>query len=270
MVPARGFALLPIGALVLLAGAALAQALPQGDRILMRFEVFGFADLHVVTNQTEIDEVGEHYKIVSDLATRGVTGIVVALAEHNEVRGRLTPDSALPEAFRSDIRRNGVDRHDRVDYRGDGSVDGAASPPPVTLVAPAQMRGTVDDLTAYFQLERHLARGGDCTLVVAVYDGRLRYDLHYTDRGEQILSRAGGQRFAGAARACHMKRVEIAGFPTDPKVSEGAQEGTIWYARLMPGDLFLPVRMELETEIGSVTAYLAELHGRGVDLKLME
>ncbi len=67
-----------------------------------------------------------------------------------------------------------------------------------------------------------------------------------------------------------MKRVEIAGFPTDAKDSEGAQEGTIWYARLMPGDLMVPVRMELETEIGSVTAYLAELHGRGVDRKLME
>jgi hypothetical protein len=32
----------------------------------------------------------------------------------------------------------------------------------------------------------------------------------------------------------------------------------------------VPVRMELETQIGGVTAYLAELHGRGVDLKLME
>jgi Protein of unknown function (DUF3108) len=270
MVPARGFASLAIVALLLLASAALAQAPPRSDRILMRFEVFGVAGLHAVTNRTEIDEVGERYTIASDLATRGVAGLVVSLAEHTEVRGRLTADSALPEAFRSDIRRDGVDRHGRVDYLGDGGVDGSASPPPITPIAPAKLRGTVDNLTAYFQLERRLARGGDCTLVIPVYDGRLRYDLHYTDGGEQILSRAGGQRFAGATRVCRMKRVEIAGFLSNPKASEGAREGTIWYARLMPGDLLLPVRMDLETEIGTVTGYLAELHGRGVDLQLME
>jgi hypothetical protein len=56
----------------------------------------------------------------------------------------------------------------------------------------------------------------------------------------------------------------------DSEQDEGAKQGTIWYAKLIPGDLMVPVRMELETQIGGVTAYLAELHGRGVDLKLME
>jgi hypothetical protein len=267
MLRARGFALLPIGGLLVLAVAALAQTPPPSDRILMRFEVFGFAGLHAVTSRTEIQEVGEHYKIASDLTTRGVTGMLVSLAEHSEVRGRRTADSVLPEAFRSDIRRNGVDRHDRVDYHSDGSVDGGASSPSIT---PEKLRGTVDNLTAYFLVERHLGRDGACNIVVPVYDGRLRYDLRFTDRGEKILTQVGGQRFAGATRVCRMKRVEIAGFPIDGKESEGAREGTVWYARLMPGDLMLPVRMDLETEIGSVTAYLAELHGRGVDLNLME
>jgi len=39
---------------------------------------------------------------------------------------------------------------------------------------------------------------------------------------------------------------------------------------VMPGDLKLPVKAELVTEIGSVTGHLAELHGRGVDLKFKE
>jgi len=30
------------------------------------------------------------------------------------------------------------------------------------------------------------------------------------------------------------------------------------------------VRMQLEAQIGTVDGYLAELHGRGVNLKLME
>ena len=268
MAAVRGFASLSIGAVVLLAATLWAEATPASDRISMRFEVFGFAGLHAVSSRTEIQELGERYTIVSDLTTRGVTGVVVSLTEHSVVSGRLTADSARPEAFRSDIRRNGVDLHDRVDYHSDGSVDGTASP--AAPVPPEKLRGTIDNLTAYFLIERQLARDGVCTRRIAVYDGRLRYDLHFTDRGEKILNNAGGQRFAGPTRACHMQRIEIAGFPSDPKDGEGAREGMIWYARLMPGDLLLPVRMELETEIGSVNAYLAELHGRGVDLKLME
>jgi uncharacterized protein DUF3108 len=270
MVRARWFAPSPIGGLLLVIGAALAQSPPQSDRVAMRFEMFSRAGLHVLTNRTEIDEVGERYAIVSELTTRGLTGLLVDLADHSKVRGRLTADSALPEAFSGEVRRNGADRRDRVDYRDDGSIEGSASPPPITPIAPAQRRGTVDALTAFFLVERQLGRGGDCTLVIPVYDGRRRYDLRYTHRGEQRLSPDGGQRFEGATRVCDMKRSEIAGFPADPKESEGARKGTIWFARLVPGDLLVPVRFELETEIGQVTGYLAELRGRAVDLRLMQ
>lgn len=255
---------------MLVIGGALAQTPSQTDRVAMRFEVFGSVGLHMLTSRNEIDEVGERYAVVAELVTRGVTGFVLDLADHSNVKGRLTRDSAVPEVFRSDVRRNGENRHDRLDYHDDGSIEASASPPPITPIAVPQMRGTVDSLTAYLVVERRLGRGGDCTLVIPVYEARRRYDLRYTDRGEQILSPAGGQNFKGATHACYMKRTEIAGFPADPKKSEGAREGTIWYARLVPGDLLLPVRMELETEVGPVTGYLAELHGRGVDLKLME
>ena len=258
------------GGLLLAIGAALAQSPPQTNRVAMRFEVFGPAGLHVLTNRIEIDEIGERYAVASELTTSGLTGFFLDLAEHSKVGGRLTAASALPEAFRSESRHNGEDRHDRVDYRDDGSIDGSASPPPITPITAAQMRGTVDALTAYLLVERRLGRGEDCTLVIPVYEGRRRYDLRYTDRGEQISSPAGGQRFEGATHVCQMKRTEIAGFPADPKKSEGARTGTIWFARLVPGDLLVPVRFELETEIGQVTGYLAEWHGRGVNLRLLE
>src|SRR5712671_6290165 len=183
----------PAGGLLLAIGAALAQSPPQINRVAMRFEVFGPAGLHVLTNRIEIDEIGERYAVASELTTRGLTGFFLDLADHSKVGGRLTAASALPEAFRSEARHNGEDRHDRVDYRDDGSIDGSASPPPITPITAAQMRGTVDALTAYLLVERRLGRGEDCTLVIPVYEGRRRYDLRYTDRGEQISSPAGGQ-----------------------------------------------------------------------------
>ncbi len=74
----------------------------SSDRIVMRFEVFGFAGIHTVTTAIpKSRRSATRYKIVSDLTTRGVTGTLVSLAEHSEVRGRLSVlDLVLPEAFR--------------------------------------------------------------------------------------------------------------------------------------------------------------------------
>src|ERR1700686_4935294 len=169
MLHGRWFALPPVGGLLLVIGGALAQSPSQTDRVAMRYEVFGSIGLHMVTSRTEIDEVGERYAVVAELATRGVTGFVLDLADHSKVKGRLTADSAVPEVFRSDVRRNGEDRHDRVDYHDDGTMEARASPPPITPIGAPQMRGTVDALTAYLVVERRLGRGGDCTFVIPVY-----------------------------------------------------------------------------------------------------
>src|SRR5712691_11162360 len=149
MVPASWFALLPVGGLLLAISGALAQSPPQTGRIAMRFEVFGSLGLQVMTSRVEIDEAGDRYAVVSELTTRGVAGFFVDLAEHAEVHGRLTADSALPGAFRNDARRNGEARHDRVDYHDDGSIEGSGSPPPITPIAASHRRATVDNLTAY-------------------------------------------------------------------------------------------------------------------------
>jgi hypothetical protein len=45
------------------------------------------------------------------------------------------------------------------------------------LVAAEQIRGTVDQLTAYFILERQLAHSGSCSLTVPVFDGSGLYNL---------------------------------------------------------------------------------------------
>lgn len=256
-----GAALVGLGPL-----AAPAQA---ADSIALRFEVYGLAGLHVLTLKSNIDEAGDRYAINVDYATTGVAGLFVDVKTRAEVRGRLSQGAPQPEAFRKDTRRNGEDRHNKVDYRTDGTVIGGsipASPEPIPVSAG---RGTVDNLTAYFMLERQLARTGSCALSVAVFDGRYRYDLLFSDAGTKKLPSSGGQQFEGATTACRMTRRNVS-TGSDPEQDEGARGGTIWYAKLIPGDLMVPVRMELETQIGGVTAYLAELHGRGVNLKLME
>jgi len=260
-------ALLSVGAFVVALRPLPAPALAN-DRISMRVEVYGLMGLHVLTLNTSVEETGERYAISTHYKTTGVAGLVIDQQTHATASGRLIPASAQAESFRSETRRNGVARQEEVNFRPDGSVDGRVIPVVADAAAPATARGTVDNLTAYFRLERQLAAKGTCALMVPVFDGRSRYDLIFSDGGKQVISPEGGQKLEGSTIACKMAR-RIHSAP-ESEVGEGARQGTFWYAPLLPGDVVVPVRMQIETQIGTVDAYLAELHGRGVDLQLMK
>jgi len=258
--------------------AMLASPAIAADKIAMRVEVFGMGGMHVATDRTTIEVNGNSYAISGDLKTGGLAGMFQDFQSHATARGRLTATGAQPEAYSGDVRRDSGERHDKVDFRAGavaaGSSTGPAKSPgkssvgevsaaPATSAAPP--RDAVDPLTAYFLVERRLGTGGDCAISIPVFDGRHRYNLQFTDAGEQTLSASGGQHYSGPAKACKMSREKVEGYPTDKL--EMPKRGTIWYARLAPGDLMLPVKLEMVTDIGSVTGHLAELHGRGADLK---
>jgi hypothetical protein len=64
-------------------------------------------------------------------------------------------------------------------------------------------------LTAYFLLERQLARHGTCAVVAPVFDGNGRYNLRFADLKREILSADGYQSFAGPTQVCEVVREEI-------------------------------------------------------------
>jgi hypothetical protein len=148
-----------LGALAVIAAPAIAS-----DRISMRVEVFGPLGLHVLSLKTFVDEIGDRYLINSDYATTGVAGLVIDQSTRATASGRLIPASAQPELFQAQTRRNGLERREKVDFYADGRVEGSSTAPPPDTVTPAAARGTVDNLTAYFRVERQLAAKGTCAL----------------------------------------------------------------------------------------------------------
>jgi len=261
----------PLGTLSLLAALAIcsgAARAAEPDTIFLRFEVYGGPGLHFLTLHVTVDQARERYALGVDAATRGIADLFVDLRSRLEARGRIAGDWLRPEAMRVETHRRAVDFHTRVDYGADGVVTAEATPPPtnpVTPVSPPQMRGTVDQLTAYLQLARHLAARGSCALALPVFDGRRRYDLRFTDQPPEVLP-----SLRGAAQVCQMWRRRIAGFPIDGGGNQPTDRGKLWFARLVPGDIMVPVRMEFGSEFGTFTAKLAELRGRGVELQFTE
>jgi Protein of unknown function (DUF3108) len=254
--------------LFLLPGGSTAPA-AEPDPVEARFEVYGFAGFHVLTNRTKVEESGDRYAVTMDLDTRGLVSVFVDMISHSQVYGRFVRAAVRPEAYHADVRRNGVERHYELDYRGDGTVINASAAPSAGrpfLVAADQIHGTVDQLTAYFLVERQLALCGTCTMVIPVFDGAGLYHLRFTDVGSETLSADGYQQFAGPSEVCEVVREDVV---VNPNRNEDTyQHGKIWYAHVIAGDRMLPVRMEFDTAFGIVKGYLAELHGRGADLRL--
>jgi len=274
MVVPRLTALLTAVCSFLTAIGALAASAAASDPVELRIEVYGFAGFHVLTNRTSVAASGDQYSIATELDTRGLASVFVDLTSHSEVRGRLTHDAVRPDSYHGDVRRNGNDSHYRIDYRADGTVASDQTPPSPALRSAAaadQMRGTVDQLTAFFIVERQLAQRGSCGLVVSVFDGLSRYNLRFTDAQPETLSPEGHQRFAGPTLACDIRREDVVGFPGGQDANGGTyQRGKIWYARLTGGDQMVPVRMEFDTEYGAVSGYLTELRYRGLNLSFKD
>lgn len=261
-----GFSRLAATLLCCAAPIAVASA---ADRIALRIDVIGPLGMRVLEMHSLLEENPGRYAVSVDYATTGLAGLIIDQKTYAVALGQLVPGSAIPASFRNQTRRNGVERNSHVSYAADGTVQGSSNPPPSKIVAPEAARGTVDNLSAYLRLERQLATKGTCAMTVPVFDGRHRYDLVFADGGRQTLTPEGGQNFEGVATACKMTRYNRS--VDEAEKDEGAQSGTIWYARLLPGsDIMFPVRMKLTTSIGTVDAYLAELQSSKGNLKLRE
>jgi uncharacterized protein DUF3108 len=236
------------------------------DRIDARYEIFGFAGLHVLTNRTSAEERPDGYAIATNLGTRGIASAFVDLRSHSKVYGKLTDTAVRPEAYQAEVWRNGTDRSYALKYLKDGSVINATPAPaqPASYLDGVQSRGTVDQLTAYFLVERQLARTGSCQLTVPVFDGNELYRLRFSDVKDETLSPDNHQDFAGATHVCDVVRNMIV---ANPDKKEGTYDrGRIWYGRVLPVNRVVPVRMEYETPFGNVAAYLAEVTGYGARL----
>jgi hypothetical protein len=88
----------------LISGRSITAA--EVDRVDARFEIFGLAGLHVLTDRTTVEEGADRYPVATDLDTRGFASVFVDLRAHSEVHGRLTRNETHPIKYRADMRRN--------------------------------------------------------------------------------------------------------------------------------------------------------------------
>lgn len=172
------------------------------------------------------------------------------------VSGALAGDAPRPAGFSFDFRGSKTGSV-RMAF-GNGAVKSVefnpAMPDPtgVVPVTPAHMRGVLDPMSAILALSRP-KDGNPCNQRVSVFDGKARFDLTLSPKGEAPLAEAKAGATPEMLSLCRVRVLPIAGHVDDEKAQELKRNLGIEVAfRAVPGaGLFVPHRITIPTFAGS-------------------
>jgi hypothetical protein len=187
-------------------------------------------------------------------------------------QGHLLPDgTTVPEAFVSHSDGNEGKRLTQIQYGADGPTSWVAEPKPgidgdpLTPIPPDSIPGTRDILAALYDFAADLGRDESCVRDMKIFDGRRRFDLRFSDRGQETVTPEGAGFYAGAARHCHLELARIGGYPTDPSKYLSGNDAEFWLAPVLPGEPPVPVEIVFKGRFGLMHARLAVArHGADV------
>lgn len=202
------------------------------------------------------------YAIEAAARTRGVVGWFGNWVGNGTSAGAVTAAALVPRMHRDDSTWRGDKRFVQMDYAADGSVTVWAEPPPEKdnrdPVPPAETRGTLDSLSAAVALIRAVNAAGGCAGEARIFDGRRRFDLRLSGGEQVMLTKSDQLSFGGPALKCLGTVRRIGGFwkGTEYRLDDD-KPSYVWMARLSPSGPLLPVRMEIETGIGTLVVNLS-------------
>lgn len=127
-----------------------------------------------------------------------------------------------------------------------------------------------DTLDPTMALVSRVLRGGlapPCEGSDAIYDGRRRYNVHFTPLGSETLKAHNRTSFSGVAFKCMVKLEPVAGYSRKymAEWSEKDEQPTyIWLAQPPGFDVWLPVQMEGSSRMATARTWItsAKLNGQ--------
>lgn len=241
--------------LLLLPGAASAES------VRARYEVHALGSI-LLELDARFEVTQQAYAVEAAFRTRGLAAMFVTARHVSRAHGGWADDRPVPAAFLSEGTWRGRPRRIALDWQGSHPRVLELLPPAEEeqreVVPDAQRRGTVDILSAFAGLVRHVGRLGRCDLDAPVFDGRRRSDFVTRSEGREVI-RPWRNAWHGEALRCGYEGRLVAGFRHDEDRARAGepQRGTAWMAAPYPGAPSIPVRVDIPTRwFGTVTAIL--------------
>jgi hypothetical protein len=255
---------LPILRLVLVAAFVLlpvtAFTSPR-QAVSLRYRGYWRA-LRILTVESLSVRNAADYRMEVTIRTEGLIDLLFPWRSRTESVGIVQEGWFVPRRVRSDGTFRNRTYRTTLDYLDSGEVrieaEGLVSREHRDPVPAELRRATVDPQTATLALIARTAAGSSCAGTDRVFDGRLRYDVHFVDCGTVSVERSRGALYAGPARVCEGVIHPVAGFSR----SELQGETTLryWLAPVREGGPPVPVRLDLSGSRGTLRMYLTEAH----------
>ena len=253
--------LVPLILSLVLAATPVAWAADETASFRLDFEAY-LGGFRVMSIASEGHYTVQGYAIEAAARTRGVVGWFGNWVGNGTSAGAVTAAALAPRMHRDDSAWRGDKRFVEIDYAADGSVTVTAEPPPEKdnrdPVPPGETRGTMDSLSAVVALIRAVNAAGGCAGETRIFDGRRRFDLKLSGGEQVVLEKSDLLAYGGPALKCAGTIRRIGGFwkGTDYRLDDG-KPSYVWMARANPSDPLLPVRMEIETGLGTLVVNLS-------------
>jgi hypothetical protein len=253
----------PIRCMLLAIGVvALAGAAPTGARAQGKLEAqytATLAGIPIGKGNWVIDISDTHYKAAASGLTTGLIRVFVGGEGTSSAQGTLQAGRPTSSVYASTITTKRKTDEVRIKLDNGDVKESKVDPPPdndperVPLTAVHQ-HGILDPMTASLLLTAGTGRPLSpeaCQRTVAIFDGRMRYDLQFAFKRMDTVKAEKG--YAGKVVVCAVIFSPIAGYiPSRSAIKYIAKQRDIevWLAPIDGTRVLVPFRMQTPTPIG--------------------
>jgi hypothetical protein len=199
------------------------------------------------------------YTAAASGATAGLLKIFTSARGTGAARGTMTSGQPIPTSYASTIIDSRHVDEVRISLNGGNVTDYTAEPPLLPLpdripVTDADRHGVVDPMTSALT---RVGGSGDpvspeaCNRKVAVFDGRVRYDLHSEFKRMETVKAERG--YEGPAVVCALYFTPISGYvPDRPAIKYliELRDAEIWLVPIAGTRVLVPFRFSMPTPLG--------------------
>jgi len=249
------FAALSLSVLAAGSPAQAADNWPANMRALydVNFNGFNIGTLEFVSQAEQ-----QSYTLVANAKLSALLG-AITWDGHTRSFGMIAKAAPQPAAFTLDFRTNRGIGSTKMGFDGGAVTKIAHLPPPVVHPEAIPLRadhlkGVVDPLSAVMLLSRG-SSANPCERRIPIFDGRERFDLLFSYKGEMKVTEQLPSGQPGIAFVCKVRYLPIAGHKVDSETRFMAASNEIEVAlRPIPAaNVFVPYQINIPTMAGSAT-----------------
>ena len=262
MISTRSVACCLVVAVAILLGPVNAFGKPKTMSLQLTYEI-EWGDVDVATTTADWVFGEDTFELVATSRTVGLTDALQKYRGRTELTGRIEEGRYLPHR----LVISGVSkRRARAAFTTWTPTTGAVvthREPEVDLqkvfpLSREHIDGAVDPFSAMLNALNDIAQSGTCTGSQRVYDGLRTSELALHDVGTETLEKDRPFAYGGTALVCGFCGTPTGGHQRKSrwrKKQPKPEDVLIFVAEVRP-ELFLPVRLQAKTFLGTVTARL--------------